>query len=53
MGEKGMHIGFWWKSQRGRGLYEDLDIGGMIILKCKEDRVDVNWSHLPQDKEQS
>jgi hypothetical protein len=28
MGEKGMHIGFWWESQK-----EHLHIGGRIILK--------------------
>jgi hypothetical protein len=28
MGRRGMHIGYWWESQK-----EDQDIGGWIILK--------------------
>jgi hypothetical protein len=28
-----MHIGFWWESQKERGHYEDLDVGGRIMLK--------------------
>jgi hypothetical protein len=31
MGRRGMHIGFWWESQKERGHYEDLDVGGKII----------------------
>jgi hypothetical protein len=33
MGRKGMHIVFWWKSQKERDHYEDLEVGGRIILK--------------------
>jgi hypothetical protein len=33
MGEKRMHIGFWRESQKGSDHWEDLDIGGRIILK--------------------
>jgi hypothetical protein len=33
MGRRGMHIGFWWESQKERDHYECLDIGGRIILK--------------------
>jgi hypothetical protein len=33
MGRRGMHIGFWWESQKERDHYEDLDVGGWIILK--------------------
>jgi hypothetical protein len=28
-----MHIGLWWGSQKERDHYEDLDVGGKIILK--------------------
>jgi hypothetical protein len=28
-----MHIGFWWESQKERDHYEDLDVGGRIILE--------------------
>jgi hypothetical protein len=27
------HIGFWWESQKDKDCYEDLDVGGRIILK--------------------
>jgi hypothetical protein len=33
MGRRGMHIGFWWESQKERDHKEDLDVGGRIILK--------------------
>jgi hypothetical protein len=32
MGRRGMHIGYWWESQRERDRYEDQDVGGWIIL---------------------
>jgi hypothetical protein len=32
MGERGMHIGFWWKSQE-KDHKEDLDVSGRIIIK--------------------
>jgi hypothetical protein len=28
-----VHIGFWWIIQKERDLYEDPDIGGMILEK--------------------
>jgi hypothetical protein len=31
---RGMHMGFWWGSQKERDHQEDLDVGGRIILKC-------------------
>jgi hypothetical protein len=32
-GERGTHIGFWWESQKDKDHWEDLDVGGKIILK--------------------
>jgi hypothetical protein len=32
-GGRGMHIWFLWEIQKGRDHYEDLDVGGRIILK--------------------
>jgi hypothetical protein len=28
-----MYIGFWWESQKERDHWEDLDVGGRIILE--------------------
>jgi hypothetical protein len=33
-----IYIGFWWESQKERCHYEDLDVGGRIILKFILDR---------------
>jgi hypothetical protein len=33
IGRRGMHVGFWWESQKKRDQYEGLNIGGKIILK--------------------
>jgi hypothetical protein len=33
MGRRGMHIRFWYESQKERDHWEDLDVGGRIILK--------------------
>jgi hypothetical protein len=32
MRRREMHIGLWWKARR-KGHYEDIDMGGRIILK--------------------
>jgi hypothetical protein len=42
-GRRGMHIGFWWESQE-EDQYEDLDIGGRIVLKWVLDRM--GWNGL-------
>jgi hypothetical protein len=33
MGRRGMHIRFWWESQKERYHWEDVDVGGRIILR--------------------
>jgi hypothetical protein len=33
MGERGMHMRYWWERQKERSYYEDQDVGGWIILK--------------------
>jgi hypothetical protein len=33
MGRKGMHIGYWWESQKARDHWKDQAVGGWIILK--------------------
>jgi hypothetical protein len=33
IGRKGMHIGYWWESQKERAHWEDQDVGWRIILK--------------------
>jgi hypothetical protein len=32
MGREGMHIRFWWESQKERDPWEDLDVGRRILL---------------------
>jgi hypothetical protein len=32
-GTTGIHIGYWWESQKVRDHWEDLDVGGWRILK--------------------
>jgi hypothetical protein len=38
-GRRGMHIGYWWESQKERDHKEDLDVGGRIILKWILDKM--------------
>jgi hypothetical protein len=33
MGTRGMHMRYWWESQKERDHKEDQDVGGWIILK--------------------
>jgi hypothetical protein len=40
MGQRGMHIGYLWESQKERGHYEDQDVGGWTILKWILERHD-------------
>jgi hypothetical protein len=32
-GRRGMHVGYWWESQKERNHKEDIDIGRRMILK--------------------
>jgi hypothetical protein len=38
MGERRMHIEYWWESQKERDHYEDQDVGGWTILKWMLER---------------
>jgi hypothetical protein len=33
MGRRGMHVGYWWESQKERDRKENHDVGGWILLK--------------------
>jgi hypothetical protein len=45
--KRGMHARFWWETWKERDHYEDLDIGGRIILKLTLERWDgVIWTGL-------
>jgi hypothetical protein len=33
MGRTGIHIGFWWETQKERDHWETPDVGGRIIIK--------------------
>jgi hypothetical protein len=34
MGIRGLHIGYWWESQKEINHCEDHDVGGWTKLKC-------------------
>jgi hypothetical protein len=47
MGEKGMHMGYWWESLKERDHYEDLGVRGRIILRWILERWDgVVWTGM-------
>jgi hypothetical protein len=47
MGRRGMHVGFWWESQKNINHKEDLYAGERIILKWILERKDwVVWTGL-------
>jgi hypothetical protein len=37
---RGMNIGYWWRSQKEIGHWEDQDVGGWTILKWNLDRME-------------
>jgi hypothetical protein len=44
MGRRGMHIGYWWESQKERDHWEDQDVCVWTILKCVLERWDgMEW----------
>jgi hypothetical protein len=44
---RGMHIAYWWECEKERDHYENLDVGGWIILKWILQRQDgVVWTGL-------
>jgi hypothetical protein len=45
---------FWWESQKEKDNYEDLHIGGWIILKCilEIGWGGMDWIDLAQDRNQ-
>jgi hypothetical protein len=41
MRRRGMHIGYWWESQKKRDRWEDQDVGGWKNIKI--DLRDIGW----------
>jgi hypothetical protein len=54
MGRRGMHLGFWWESQKERDHQEVLDVGGRITkINLREIRWGgMDWMYLAQDRDQ-
>jgi hypothetical protein len=50
--KKEMHIRFWSESQKDSGHYEELDVGGRIILKWILGSSGMDWIHLDRDTDQ-
>jgi hypothetical protein len=51
---RGMHVGYWWESQKERDHYEEHDVGGWIILKRILEVVGgcMDWIDLAQERDQ-
>jgi hypothetical protein len=53
MGRRGMHVGYWWGSQKERDHWEDQDIGEWAILKWILERWDgMDWINVAQGRDQ-
>jgi hypothetical protein len=55
MERKGMHKGVRWESQKERDHWEDLEVGGRIILRWLLREIGcggMDWIDLAQDKDQ-
>jgi hypothetical protein len=53
-GRGGMHIGYWWESQKERDHWEDQDVDGRTILKMDLREVGWDgrdWLDLAQDRD--
>jgi hypothetical protein len=50
-GGGGMHMGYWWESQKERDNWEDQDSIKMDLRVIKWDGVD--WIDMAQDRDQS
>jgi hypothetical protein len=49
----GMHVGYWWESQKERHHWEGQDIGRWTILKWVLERQDgIDWIDLAEDRNQ-
>jgi hypothetical protein len=52
---RGMHIGYWWESQKVRDHLEYLDVSGWTILKIDLREIawdSMGWIELAQDRDQ-
>jgi hypothetical protein len=55
-GRRGMHIGYWWESQKEKDHWENQDVGEWAILKWILERKrgwdGIDWIGLAQDRDQ-
>jgi hypothetical protein len=54
MGRRGMHVGYWWQSQKERDYWEDQDVDGdNIKMDLREIGWDgMEWTDLAQYRDQ-
>jgi hypothetical protein len=46
-GRREMHIRYWWENQKERDHWEDVDVGGKMIVKWILEKYDrVEWTGL-------
>jgi hypothetical protein len=47
VGERGIHIGFWWESRKKYTTRNNIDVDGMIILtRILEKQTEVEWTRF-------